>query len=201
MAVRYFGCSDIYGTIWLGKSRPIPALFCVFMCMAGVNYFPLILSLFWFLAVLNIIGLLPYVFTPTAHLVVTFGLSFSIMLSVTLLGVWRFKLGYLSLLVPRGVPLLLAPLLGVIETLSYVIRALSLGLRLGANISAGHLLFAILSGFALQLLGQAVAPVIVSFLVFVMIFIALLEIMVAIIQAYVFCLLTAIYLGDTLALH
>lgn len=170
------------------------------MCMAGVNYFPLILSLFWFLAVLNIIGLLPYVFTPTAHLVVTFGLSFSIMLSVTLLGVWRFKLGYLSLLVPRGVPLLLAPLLGVIETLSYVIRALSLGLRLGANISAGHLLFAILSGFALQLLGQAVAPVIVSFLVFVMIFIALLEIMVAIIQAYVFCLLTAIYLGDTLAL-
>ena len=102
--------------------------------MAGVNYFPLILSFFWFLAVLNIIGLLPYVFTPTAHLVVTFGLSFSIMLSVTLLGVWRFKLGYLSLLVPRGVPLLLAPLLGVIETLSYVIRALSLGLRLGANL-------------------------------------------------------------------
>ncbi len=87
----------------------------------------------------------------------------------------------------------------MIETLSYVIRALSLGLRLGANISAGHLLFAILSGFAFQLLG--VAPVIVSFLVFVMIFIALLEIMVAIIQAYVFCLLTAIYLGDTLALH
>ena len=86
----------------------------------------------------------------------------------------------------------------MIETLSYVIRALSLGLRLGANISAGHLLFAILSGFALQLLGQAV---LVSFLVFVMIFIALLEIMVAIIQAYVFCLLTAIYLGDTLALH
>ncbi len=169
------------------------------MCVAGVSYLPLILSFFWFLAVLNIIGLLPYVFPPTAHLVVTFGLSLSIMLSVTLLGVWRFKLGYLSLLVPRGVPLLLAPILGVIETLSYVIRALSLGLRLGANISAGHLLFAILSGFAFQLLG--VAPVIVSFLVFVMIFIALLEIMVAIIQAYVFCLLTAIYLGDTLALH
>ena len=122
------------------------------------------------------------------------------MMGVTLLGVLTFKIEFVSILVPRGVPLILAPILGVIETLSYMIRALSLGLRLGANVSAGHLLFAILSGFAFNLFFNGYL-FLGCFLIFIMASIALLEMMVAVIQAYVFSLLTTIYLGDTIALH
>nr|YP_001648533.1 ATP synthase F0 subunit 6 [Iotrochota birotulata]ABW83868.1 ATP synthase F0 subunit 6 [Iotrochota birotulata] len=167
---------------------------------AGEKYFPFVLSLFLFIAVLNILGLFPYVFTPTAHIVVTFGFSLSIMIAVTLLGLLTFKVEFVSILVPGGVPLVLAPILVVIESLSYMIRVISLGLRLAANISAGHLLFAILSGFAFNLLVNGFW-IIGSFPVVIMGFITLLEMMVAVIQAYVFSLLTTIYLGDTIALH
>lgn len=166
----------------------------------GQKYFPLVLSLFLFIVVVNIIGLFPYVFTPTAHLVVTFGLSLSIMIAVTLSGVLTFKAEFFSILVPGGVPLVLAPFLVIIETLSYMIRAISLGVRLAANISAGHLLFAILSGFAFNLLFNGFF-FLGGFPVLIMGFITLLEMMVAVIQAYVFSLLVVIYLGDTILLH
>lgn len=166
----------------------------------GQKYFPFVLCLFLFISVLNILGLFPYVFTPTAHIVVTFGMSLSIMIAVTLIGVLTFKMEYFSILVPGGVPLILAPILVIIETLSYMIRAISLGVRLAANISAGHLLFAILSGFAFNLLFNGFY-IIGIFPVLIMAFITLLEMMVAMIQAYVFSLLTTIYLGDTVALH
>lgn len=166
----------------------------------GQKYFPFVLCIFLFISVLNILGLFPYVFTPTAHIVVTFGMSLSIMIAVTLLGFLTFKVEYFSILVPGGVPLILAPILVVIETLSYMIRAISLGVRLAANISAGHLLFAILSGFAFNLLFNGFF-IIGLFPVLIMAFITLLEMMVAMIQAYVFSLLTTIYLGDTIVLH
>lgn len=166
----------------------------------GQKYFPFVLCLFLFISVLNILGLFPYVFTPTAHIVVTFGMSLSIMIAVTLLGFLTFRGEYFSILVPGGVPLILAPILVIIETLSYMIRAISLGVRLAANISAGHLLFAILSGFAFNLLFNGFS-IIGVFPVLIMAFITLLEMMVAMIQAYVFSLLTTIYLGDTIALH
>ncbi len=166
----------------------------------GQKYFPLVLCIFLFIVVVNIIGLFPYVFTPTAHLVVTFGLSLSIMIAVTVLGLLAFKAGFFSILVPGGVPLVLAPFLVIIETLSYMIRAISLGVRLAANISAGHLLFAILSGFAFNLLFSGFFFLGV-FPVLIMGFITLLEMMVAVIQAYVFSLLVVIYLGDTISLH
>ena len=104
---------------------------------SGQRYFPFVFCLFLFIVVLNILGLFPYVFTPTAHIVVTFGLSLSIMIGVTILGFLTFKIEYLSILVPGGVPLILAPFLVIIETLSYMLRAISLGVRLAANISAG----------------------------------------------------------------
>lgn len=166
----------------------------------GQRYFPFVLCIFLFIVILNVIGLFPYVFTPTAHIVVTFGLSLSIMISVTILGILTFKVEFFSILVPGGVPLGFAPFLVIIETLSYMIRAISLGVRLAANISAGHLLFAILSGFAFNLLLNGVY-FIGLFPVLIMGFITLLELMVAVIQAYVFSLLTTIYLGDTIALH
>nr|YP_009020809.1 ATP synthase F0 subunit 6 [Polymastia littoralis]AHM12890.1 ATP synthase F0 subunit 6 [Polymastia littoralis] len=167
---------------------------------SGQKYFPFVLCLFLFIALLNILGLFPYVFTPTAHIVMTFGLSLSIMIAVTLLGFITFKLNFLSILMPGGVPLVLAPFLVIIETLSYMIRAISLGVRLAANISAGHLLFAILSGFAFNMLSGGLV-VLSLFPMLILVFITLLEMMVAVIQAYVFCLLTTIYLGDTIALH
>ena len=167
---------------------------------SGQKYFPFILSIFIFIAMLNILGLFPYVFTPTAHIVMTFGLSLSIIIAVTLLGFITFKVNFLSIFMPGGVPLSLAPFLVIIETISYMIRAISLGVRLAANISAGHLLFAILSGFAFNMLSNGLI-FLSLFPILIMIFITLLEMMVAVIQAYVFMLLTTIYLGDTIALH
>lgn len=157
----------------------------------GLKYFPFIFSLFFFLVFLNVFGLCPYVFTPTTHIIVTLGFSFSIIIGVTFAGLWRFKKDFFSILMPSGAPLVLAPLLVLIETVSYFSRAISLGVRLAANLSAGHLLFAILAGFG----------VVFKSAILIMIFITLLEIAVAIIQAYVFCLLTTIYLADTLVLH
>ena len=166
----------------------------------GLKFFPFVLCLFIFIAMLNILGLFPYVFVPTAQIVITLGISVSIIIAVTLLGLFTFKLNFFSILMPGGVPLVLAPFLVVIETASYLIKAISLGVRLAANISAGHLLFAIISGFAFNMISSGM---VISSLVpmLIMVFITLLEIMVAVIQAYVFCLLTTIYFGDTLALH
>nr|AST14053.1 ATP synthase subunit 6 [Leptogorgia cf. palma AP-2017] len=166
----------------------------------GTQYFTLIITLFTFIAGLNLLGLFPYVFTPTAHIVVTFGLSLSILIAVTILGITQYRWDYASMMMPSGAPLLLAPLLVIIETVSYLSRAISLGVRLAANLSAGHLLFAILASFGFAMISNgmlvlSLAPILV------MVFITLLEIAVALIQAYVFCLLTTIYINDTLNLH
>jgi F-type H+-transporting ATPase subunit a len=167
---------------------------------AGQRFFPFVLCLFLFIVVLNVLGLFPYVFTPTVHIIVTFGLSLSIITGVTLLGFLTFRFNFLSILMPGGAPLVLAPFLVIIETLSYVSRAISLGVRLAANLIAGHLLFAIMSGFAFNMITNGLV-VLSVFPMLIMLFITLLEMGVAVIQAYVFCLLTAIYLGDTVALH
>lgn len=120
----------------------------------GERYFTFILCLFIFIAMVNLFGLLPYVFTPTAHIVVTFGLSLSILIGTTLLGFLTFKWNFLCILMPGGAPLVLGPILVIIETISYFTRAVSLGVRLAANLSAGHLLFAILSEFVFNLLAS-----------------------------------------------
>lgn len=166
----------------------------------GSKYFPFVFSLFLLIAWLNVLGLFPYVFTVGTHIIVTFGLSLSILIVVTILGIKNFKADFFSMLMPQGAPMGLAPLLVLIETASYLSRAISLGVRLAANLSAGHLLFAILASFAYQMLvGDLVLLSI--FPIAIMVFITILEIAVAMIQAYVFCLLTTIYLGDTINLH
>lgn len=166
----------------------------------GIKYFPFILGLFSILVWLNILGLFPYVFTVATHTIITFGLSFSIVLSVTILGIKNFKSNFFSLLMPQGAPMILAPLLVLIETASYLSRALSLGLRLAANLSAGHLLFSILASFGFQMIVNNYL-MLSLFPILIMVFITVLEIAVAIIQAYVFCLLTSIYLEDTIKMH
>ena len=166
----------------------------------GSKYFPFVFSLFLLIAWLNVLGLFPYVFTVGTHIVVTFGLSLSILMVVTILGIKNFKADLFSMLMPQGAPMALALLLVLIETASYLSRALSLGIRLAANLSAGHLLFAILASFAYQMMTGDLL-LLSMFPIAIMIFITILEIAVAMIQAYVFCLLTTIYLGDTINLH
>ena len=114
----------------------------------GGNYLAFVLSLFILILFGNGLGLFPYVFTPTVHMVITLGLSFAIIMGTTLSGLITFRLNFFSILMPQGAPLALAPLLTAIETLSYISRAISLGVRLAANISSGHLLFSIIASFA-----------------------------------------------------
>ncbi|MEG9862369.1 MAG: F0F1 ATP synthase subunit A [Parvularculales bacterium] len=164
----------------------------------GRGHYPFILGLFTYLLIVNVLGLFPYVFTPTAHVALTFGASLTVLIGVTVIGFKRNGVDYFSILMPNGAPMALAPMLIIIETASYLSRAISLGVRLAANLSAGHLLFAILAGFGYQgclmmhggLVVLSAAPVVV------MACITALECGVAAIQAYVFCLLTTLYLGE-----
>lgn len=164
--------------------------------------FPLFFTTFLFLLFTNLIGMIPYSFTPTSHLVVTFGLSLSLFIGITVVGFQVHGLHFFSFLLPKGAPLILAPLLVVLELVSYCFRAVSLGVRLFANMMAGHTLVKILSGFAWTMLSVdgllAVASVIPFAIVFAL---TGLEIGVACLQAYVFTILTCIYLNDALNLH
>jgi len=169
---------------------------------SGKKYFPFIFTLFTFLLFSNLIGMIPYSFTTTSHLIVTFTLSVSVFLGVTLIGFQIHGIHFFSFLLPPGAPLALAPFLVVIELVSYSFRAISLGVRLFANMMAGHALVNILSGFAWTMLSVGGIMYIVSaipaLVVFALIF---LEVGVACLQAYVFTILTCIYLNDAIHLH
>ena len=148
------------------------------------------------------VGIVPYTFSPTAHLVITFSLSLSIWLGCTILGLKNYRSDFFSMFMPAGSPLALAPFLVLIELVSYVAKAITLGVRLAANITAGHLLFAILAGFTWKLfIAAGFIKLISIFPMLIVIFITILEAAVAIIQAYVFSLLTTSYLNDTVHLH
>ena len=159
-------------------------------------YFPFILSLFLFVLVANLLGMLPYSFTVTSHIIVTFALAFFIFIGVTIVGFAKHGISYLKLFVPSGVPIFLLPLIIVIEVISYLSRPVSLSVRLFANMMAGHNMLKVFGGFVVSLgilggwlpLGFAVA-------------LTGLELLVAFIQAYVFAILTCIYLNDALNLH
>jgi F-type H+-transporting ATPase subunit a len=168
----------------------------------GRKYFPLIFTTFLFLLSANLIGMIPYSFTSTSHLVVTFGLSVTLFIGITIVGFQHHGLHFFSFLLPKGAPLILAPLLVVLELVSYCFRAVSLGVRLFANMMAGHTLVKIISSFAWTMLSVggilAVASVIPVVIVFAL---TGLEIGVACLQAYVFTILVCIYLNDAIHLH
>ena len=157
----------------------------------GNKVFPLIFSLFIMLIFFNLLGLCPYVFTVPIHIAITFGVSFSIVIAVTVSGVARFGSSFLSMFMPLGAPMGLAPLLVLIETASYISRAISLGIRLAANLTAGHaghLLLTIIGGFCFTMLINRMI-LLSTFPLLILVFISVLEMAVAVIQAYVFCLL------------
>jgi len=168
----------------------------------GQAYFPFIYILFMFILVNNFIGLVPYSFATTSHLAMTLAFSFSIVLGATILGLVRHGLKFFSLFVPAGTPLILVPLLVLIEFVSYLARNISLGLRLGANICAGHLLLIILSGFTYSIMASGIVFFIVGLLplAFIIAFSGL-EFAIAVIQAQVFVVLTCSYIKDAVYLH
>lgn len=168
----------------------------------GKKFFPLIFTTFVFLLFTNLIGMIPYSFTATSHMVVTFGLSLSLFVGVTIVGFQVHGLHFFSFLLPKGAPLVLAPLLVVLELVSYCFRAVSLGVRLFANMMAGHTLVKILSGFAWTMLSVGGILAAASIIPFAIVFaLTGLEIGVACLQAYVFTILTCIYLNDAINLH
>jgi len=162
----------------------------------GKKYFPFILSLFLFVLGCNAVGLIPYSFTPTSHIIVTFAMAAFVFIGVTIIAFWKHGLHFLSFFAPKGVPIWLMPILVPIEIISYLIRPLTLSVRLFANMLAGHIMLKVFAGFVIMvgiLFGWL--P-----LIFTSAFFAL-EVLVACLQAYVFAILTCLYLNDALNLH
>lgn len=169
---------------------------------AGRKFFTLVFTSFTFVLALNLIGLIPYSFASTSHLIVTFGLSLSLFMGITIVGFQKHGIHFFSFFLPAGAPLALAPLLVMIELVSYGFRAISLGVRLFANITAGHCLLLILSGFAWTMLWSGGVLAVASIFPFVVVLaITVLEFAVAFLQAYVFAILVCIYLNDVINLH
>jgi F-type H+-transporting ATPase subunit a len=162
----------------------------------GKKFIPLIFSMFLFILLCNLLGMLPYSFTVTSHISVTFALASLIFVLITLVGFIRHGFHFLSLFLPRGTPLWLAPLIILIEFFAYLARPVSLSLRLAANMIAGHVLLKVLAGFVVSMaiyLKWIPLPLMVVLIGF--------EIFVAILQAYIFTILSCVYLNDAINLH
>ena len=168
----------------------------------GQIYFPFIYVLFVFILVNNLIGMIPYSFASTSHFILTFSLSFTVVLGATILGLNKHGLEFFSLFVPAGCPLGLLPLLVLIEFISYLARNVSLGLRLAANILSGHMLLNILSGFTYNIMNSGLIYFFLGLfpLAFIIAFSGL-ELGIAFIQAQVPAVLSCSYIKDALELH
>ena len=165
----------------------------------GMRFFPMVFSLFMFVLVANLLGMFPYFFTVTSHIIVTFALAMLVIGTVVFYGFWKHGLKFLGLFVPEGVPGVLLPLVVAIEIVSFLSRPVSLSVRLFANMLAGHITLKVFAGFVTSLsafgalgIGGAILPLAMT--------VALtgLEFLVAALQAYVFAVLTCMYLNDAL---
>nr|AVK39574.1 ATP synthase F0 subunit 6 [Sheathia arcuata] len=168
----------------------------------GEVYFPFIFTLYLLLLTCNLIGMVPYSFTVTSHVIFTFSLSLSIFIGINIIGIKTHGIKFFSLFLPRGVPLIIVPLLVTIEFVSYIIKVFTLSIRLFANMTSGHTLLKIIAGFAWTMLS---AGGLLAFfhIIPLGLLVALigLEFGIAALQAYVFTLLTCIYLNDVLNMH
>jgi F-type H+-transporting ATPase subunit a len=162
----------------------------------GRAFMPFIFSLFMFILLCNLLGMLPYSFTVTSHISITFVLALMVFLTVTIVGFVKHGLHFFSLFLPKGTPWWLAPLMIIIEIFTYLARPVSLSLRLAANMVAGHILLKVMAGFVISL---------VLFLKFLpiplMVVLIGFEIFVAVLQAYIFSILSCVYLNDAINLH
>jgi F-type H+-transporting ATPase subunit a len=166
----------------------------------GMAFFPFVFTLFMFILTLNFIGLIPFTFTVTSHIIVTAALAITVFLTVLVYGLYRHGLHFFNLFVPKGVPVYILPLIVFIEVLSFVSRPISHSVRLFANMLAGHITLQVFAGFII-LMGSALGAIgwAGGVLPFGMICILMaLETLVAFLQAYVFAILTCIYLNDAI---
>src|SRR5215470_681235 len=165
----------------------------------GMKFFPLVFSIFMFILVLNVIGIIPYAFTVTSHIIITVAFALLVFLTVVIYGFWRNGLRFLKLFVPSGIPIYILPLVTAIEVMSFFSRPVSHSVRLFANMLAGHITLKVFGGFVVMLgglgllgwLGAALPLALTTVL-------TALELLVALLQAYVFAILTCIYLSDAL---
>jgi len=167
----------------------------------GMRFFPFVFSLFAFILVCNFIGLVPYSFTVTSQIIVTATLALLVIGIVIVYGFWKNGLGFLHLFAPSGAPGWLMPLLVVIELMSFLLRPLSLSVRLFANMLAGHIALGVFAGFVAMLVGAGVWIILAPLPLAMTIALLALEVLVAFLQAYVFAILTCIYLNDALHPH
>ena len=161
----------------------------------GIKYMPFVFTLFMFILACNMLGMLPYSFTVTSHIVVTFALAALVFVVVTLIGFARHGVGFLKLFVPEGVPFVLLILIVPIELISYMIRPISLSVRLFANMMAGHTMLKVFAGFVVSLGAFGFVPLIAT------IAFTGLEFVVSFLQAFIFSVLTCIYLNDAVNMH
>ena len=168
----------------------------------GKTFFPFIYILFNFLLICNLVGMIPYSFTVTSHLIVTFSLALTIYIGFNILGFKKHKIHFFSLLLPGGASLVLVPLLVPIELVSYIFRVISLPVRLFANMMAGHTLLKVIAGFAWIMVSLNTVMFFAHFIPMILLVLLVgLEVGVAFIQAYVFTILTCMYINDALNLH
>lgn len=167
----------------------------------GMRFFPLVFSLFMFVLVLNMFGMIPGVFTVTSHIAITFALAMVVILTVFIYGVTKHGFHFFQLFSPSGVPTVLKPVIIVIEMISFLSRPVTLGLRLFANMLGGHIAMKVFAGFIVSLLGAGAWSLLSPFPLLVIVALTALEFLVAFLQAYVFAVLSTIYLNDALHPH
>jgi len=165
----------------------------------GMRFFPFVFTLFMFVLTANLVGLIPYSFTVTSQIIITAALALLVFFVVVGYGFWRHGLHFLKLFVPSGVPWFFLPLIVPIEVLSFLSRPVSHSVRLFANMLAGHITLQVFAGFVIMLAGAGVLGWFGALLPFVMVvMLTALELLVAFLQAYVFAILTCIYLNDAI---
>jgi F-type H+-transporting ATPase subunit a len=165
----------------------------------GMRFFPFVFTLFMFVLTANLIGLIPYSFTVTSQIIITAALALLVFFIVVGYGFWRNGLHFFNLFVPKGVPIYILPAIVVIEVLSFVSRPISHSVRLFANMLAGHITLQVFAGFVIMLAGFGVLGWFGAVLPFLMVvMLTALELLVAFLQAYVFVILTCIYLNDAI---
>jgi F-type H+-transporting ATPase subunit a len=165
----------------------------------GMRFFPFVFSLFMFILVANLWGMVPYFFTVTSHIIITATLAMAVMATVVVVGFWKHGLGFLRLFVPSGVPAVLVPFIVMIEVLSFLSRPISLSIRLFANMLAGHITLKVFAGFVVALSSFGALGILGSIVpILAIVALTALEFLVAALQAYVFAILTSLYLNDAL---
>lgn len=165
----------------------------------GMRFFPFIFTLFMFVLVANLLGLFPYFFTVTSHIIVTFALALLVIGTVVVYGFYKHGLGFLKLFVPSGVPVVIAPLVVAIEVVSFLSRPISLSVRLFANMLAGHIALKVFAGFVTSMTALGIAGAAGAVLPLALtVAITALELLMAFLQAYVFVVLSCMYINDAI---